>query len=142
MTETGFDLAADTLLRSSEGDPNSSPDEDPREAIREFLATPGLTDSPDCVQIGFLGDRPVAFLCAQVEAATGWSRIAYIGVAPEARGQGLGREVHLHGMAMLRHLGGTLYHGGTAADNAPMLALFRSNGCIESSRMQDWEWRG
>jgi GNAT superfamily N-acetyltransferase len=64
-----------------------------------------------------------------------------MGVVPEARGRGLGTWVHRHGFRMLRDQGGKLYHGGTAAVNAPMLRLFRAHGCKEAARMVEFEWR-
>jgi GNAT superfamily N-acetyltransferase len=142
MEELGLPFAASILLTSSKGDPHSSDDEDPVEAINEWLTDEVLTTSADCVQIGYVGAEPVAFICAQVRPSNGWSRIAYMGVVPQARGRGLGRWVHRHGFAMLRRQGGKLYHGGTAADNAPMLALFASHGCREFVRGTEWRWRG
>jgi len=141
MEETGTELAAEMLALCSIGDPHSSEEDDPTQAITEFLDDPALTSSPDCVQIGYLDERPVAFACAQVMPSSGWSRIAYMGLAPDVRGKGLGQWVHRHGFEMIRAQGGTLYHGGTAADNAPMLALFAAHGCAELARMTDWELR-
>lgn len=141
LEEIGLPFAAHLLQRCSIGDPHSSDSEAPIEAINEFLSDTELTTSPDCVQIGYLSDTPVAFICAQVMPKTGWSRIAYMGVVPEARGKGLGRWTHRHGFAMLRQQGGTLYHGGTSADNQPMQHLFLSHGCTEFRRMVEWERR-
>lgn len=141
MAEVGIDFAASMLARVGEGDPHGlQPGENPLDALRGYLAEPGLTSSPDCVQIGYLGDRPVAFVCAQMSPTTGWSRISYMGVIPEARGQGLGRFVHLHGLSMLRAQGGKTYHDGTAADNIAMLSLFERHGCREHERMSEWRW--
>lgn len=141
LEEVGLPFAAQMLQRCSIGDPHSAADEDPVEAIHEFLSDTELTTSPDCMQIGYLYDAPVAFICAQVMERNGWSRIAYMGVVPEARGQGLGRWTHRHGFAMLRQQGGKLYHGGTSGDNLPMQHLFLSHGCTEFQRMVEWERR-
>jgi hypothetical protein len=42
---------------------------------------------------------------------------------------------------MIRDQGGTLYHGGTATDNAGMLRLFEVHGCVEAERMLEFECR-
>jgi len=141
MAETGITLAAEILERANRGAPHGmTSDENPKTVLEGYLSELGLTNNPSCVQIGLLDGRPAAFVCAQVEASTGWSRIAYMGLVPEARGKGLGREVHLHGIQMLREQGGTLYHGGTARENTAMIHLFQTHGCIESAAMMEWEW--
>lgn len=140
--EAARDLAARMLARVAEGDPRGDEEnDDPVEAIAEFLAAPALTRGPGCLQVGYLDGKPVAFVCAQVQPSDGWSRITYMGVVPEARGRGLGTWVHRRGFRMLRDQGGKLYHGGTAAANAPMLRLFRAHGCKEADRMFEFEWR-
>jgi ribosomal protein S18 acetylase RimI-like enzyme len=142
LGDVGLDHVAETLARVAEGDPRGTEEhDDPRGSIAEILGAPDLTRGPDCVQVGYLGGKPVAFVSAQVQPSDGWARIAYIGVVPEARGRGLGAWVHRHGFRMLRDQGGKLYHGGTAATNAPMLRLFRAHGCKEAARMFEFEWR-
>ena len=92
------------------------------------------------MQVGFVDGREAAFVCAQVAAKDGWSRISYMGVVPDARGQGLGTWVQRRGFRLMRELGGTTYHGGTAADNAAMLRLFEKHGCEECARLREFEW--
>ena len=107
----------------------------------EMLANFGrMRDDPECFQIGSLEGEDVAFVCAQVAAKDGWSRIAYMGLVPAARGKGLGRWLHRHGFAMIKEQGGKLYHGGTAASNKAMLALFEAHGCREFKRMTEFDW--
>jgi GNAT superfamily N-acetyltransferase len=142
LAEVGFDMAAEMLARVAEGDPRGDAEnDDPRAEVAEFLAAPALTRGPECVQVGYVAGKPVAFVCAQVQPSDGWSRIAYMGVVPEARGKGLGAWVHRRGFRMIREQGGKLYQGGTAAANAPMLWLFRAHGCRETDRMLEFEWR-
>jgi len=141
LTEVGEELAAATLLAAAAGDPHGRDEQqDPRAALAEWLGAPELTTGPDCIQVGFLDDRAVAFVCAQVAPKDGWARISYMGIVPAARGRGLGTWVHRRGFRMLRDQGGTLYHGGTSAKNAGMLALFRKHGCKEVLRMLEFEW--
>ena len=142
LGEIGLDAAAKMMARTAKGDPTGrSEREEPRAALIEMLADPVLTDGPECVHVGFEGDRAVAFVLAQVLPKTGWSRIAYMGLIPAARGRGLGKWVHRHGFAMIRDQGGTLYHGGTATTNSAMLRLFQNHGCKEFERMFEFEWR-
>jgi len=142
VAEVGRDAAAETLARVAEGDPHGDNESDePHEAIAEFLGHPRLTHGPECVQVGYLDGRPVAFVCAQVDPKDGWARVSYMGVAPEVRGRGLGAWVHRRGFRMLRGQGGRHYHGGTSTRNAPMLRLFRAHGCRETGRMHELEWR-
>ena len=141
LDETGLDAAAAMLSRTAEGDPTGhSERESPREVLTEWLADPVLTDGPGCVHVGYEGDREVAFVCAQVLPKDGWSRIAYMGLVPAARGRGLGRWVHRHGFSMIREQGGTLYHGGTSTSNSAMVHLFQAHGCKEHERMFEFEW--
>lgn len=142
LDEAGRDVAAEMLARVAVGDPHSDPEnEDPHEAIADWLGAPALTHGPECVQVGYRDGAPVAFVCAQVRPDTGWARVSYLGVVPEARGQGLGAWVHRRGFRMLRDQGGKLYHGGTSTANAGMLRLFEKHGCVESDRMFQFERR-
>ena len=140
LAEVGEERAAAMLLAVAAGDPRGDEDEDPRAALAEWLGAPRLTNGPGCVQVGFLDDRAVAFVCAQVSPEDGWSRISYMGLVPDVRGRGLGTWVHRRGFRILREQGGKLYHGGTTAANAVMLRLFRKHGCEEVARMLEFEW--
>ena len=126
------------LDRVAVGDPGSSADEDAEEFIRGEFAAP---DSVARMEIGSCDGRDVAFVLAEVEPHDGWSTLSYFGVTPEARGRGLGVAAHRHGFAMLRAMGGKLYHGGCALDNEAMRRVFASNGCREFARMREWNLR-
>ncbi len=142
LDAVGLDAAAAVLGETAIGDPHGEAERsNPRGELVEWLADAVLTDGPECVQVGFEADRPVAFLCAQIWPENGWSRIAYMGVIPDARGRGLGTWVHRRGFRMIRDQGGTTYQGGTATDNAAMIHLFEAHGCEEVERMFEFEWR-
>lgn len=64
--------------------------------------------------------------------------IAWMGVLPDARGQGLGRALHRWGLCALQRLGATLYLDHTEVENAPMRAVFARNGCAEKRVL--WTW--
>ena len=135
----GESVAVETLRRAALGDPQGlAANETAGGALAEWLADPVLTTGPTCVHVGFQGGVPVAFVCAQIRPTSGWSRITYLGLVPEARRQGLGRWVHRHGFAMMKAQGGRAYHGGTSTDNAPMLALFRAHACRVTGAMTEW----
>lgn len=139
LDEVGFELAAHMLERVAHGDPHAVEEAaDAAEALRGFLTDRDLTCGPDCVHVGYLADRPVAFICAQIDSRDGWSRITYMGLVPAARGQGLGRELHRHGFAMLRAQGGRTYHGGTAGENLAMRRLFEAHGCQPFRHLAEW----
>lgn len=130
--------AAGTLERCAQGDRDWSLDDDFYQHLSGYLDDPSLNGGPDCVHLGSIGGHEAAIVVAQVRPATGWSRITYMGLAPELRGQGLGRWVHRHGFAMLKAQGGKTYVGGTLAGNLAMISLFRVNGCRETRRLEEW----
>ncbi|MGK5088899.1 GNAT family N-acetyltransferase [Bdellovibrionota bacterium FG-2] len=93
------------------------------------------------IKIAHIKHQPAALIIAQIESTTGWSRITYMGIMPEFRGQGLGKWVHRKGFNMMRKQGGTLYHGGTVVSNKGMIRLFQNHGCKEYRRMQEWVFK-
>jgi GNAT superfamily N-acetyltransferase len=141
MDRVGFEKAAHLLYEVSQGQPDADPNEDPVEALKRYLSEPGLTNTPACVHVGFFNGNPAAFVMAQVNRATGWSRITHMGLVPAFRSQGLGKWVHRHGFAMIRAQGGTLYHGGCSQENTVMISLFNRHGCKEVEKMHEWEWK-
>ena len=142
MPEVGEQVTAEIFGRAARGAPDWDEDrDDPAALIPLYLQEEGLTSDPACVQIGHLDGEPVAFVTAQVEASSGWSRITYMGLVEEARGKGLGKWVHRHGFELLRAQGGALYHGGTAMDNLAMRRLFEQHGCRPTAELDEWIWR-
>lgn len=136
-----LEKVAQVFNRVAIGDPDCRPEENKLELLEGYLQDPSLTKTADCIQVGLLDDSPVALVIAQVNPKTGWSRITYMGVDPEYRGHGLGKWVHRHGFEMMRAQGGKLYHGGTVATNCAMIHLFKTHGCLEYRRMQEWLWK-
>ncbi len=142
MNELGLETTAAIFGQAASGASDWDEEEDdPAELIGVYRTEPGLTNDASCFQVGFKDQAPVAFVAAQIEPATGWSRITYMGVVPEARGKGLGKWVHRRGFALMRQQGGTLYHGGTDAKNIPMQRLFENHGCKQVYDMVEWRWR-
>jgi hypothetical protein len=110
----------------------------PGDLLEAWLNDPALTSGADTVHLGVHWNRALAFCMAQVNGRTGWSRITYMGLHSDARGQRLSRWVHRHGFEMMRAQAGTHYAGGTAVTNGPMMHLFRTHGCREMRRLQVW----
>lgn len=128
-----------SCLRSvSEGAPDSEPSDNPLVYIQDWKKDPVLTHGPECIAVGRLGGKLCALVVAQINPKTGWSRISYMGLAPEFRGKGLGRWVHRHGFQMMKQQGGRLYHGGTVAENSPMIKLFEQHGAKLFCEMEEW----
>ena len=103
-----------------------------------IISDPILTCNLSGILLGFIKNIAVAYIHVQINPESGWSRITYLGIIPEFRKQGLGKFVHQHGFKMIKELGGTLYHGGTASTNKAMLSLFNRHNCTEYARMQEW----
>jgi hypothetical protein len=122
----------------TKGDPDHDPSEVPTEFISDFLLHPELTAGPQCISLGFIDGHFAALAVGQVEPASGWSRISYMGIVPAFRSRGLGIWVHRHGFDLMRRQQGIHYHGGTSAENFPMIRLFEKHGCDFYRRMQEW----
>jgi len=117
-------------------------DDDPNEFVKDILYNDELTHGSDCIHIGFLNESlPAAFVAAQIEKSSGWSRLSYVGLAPAFRQKKLGRWVHLHGFEMIKSQGGILYHGGTLKNNLPMRKLFLNHQCQLFCEMEEWHLR-
>lgn len=129
---------ADFIRAIALGDPDFDPAEDTLALLLDYLQDPDFDSGPDAVQLGSLGDRPVALLVAQVRERDGWGRITYMGLKEEARGLGLGRWVHAHGLACLQAMGATHYRGGTSSENIPMRRLFEASGFPGLGRLSCW----
>lgn len=126
------------MERASEGDPDASPEDDGFEALKSFLSNPMVTSGTECIHLGYLEDKPIAIVIAQVNLATKGAGITYMAMLPEFRNKGLGKWVHRHGFSMMRDQGGITYQGGTSEDNTPMLKLFSNHGCEINRRMEEW----
>lgn len=64
--------------------------------------------------------------------------LLYIGVLPERRGAGLGRELHQYGLQILAERGCTDYAGSTDLANVAMQRVFELNGCPVTH--QQWRY--
>lgn len=138
MAETGEDLVLNLLRDTSIGSPDAVDTSVGSAAIENLLDGKYGELDPRAVQIGYLRDEAVAILFCLATPEDGWSTITFIGILPSHRKRGLGVQVHRHGIATLRALGGTTYHDGTSETNEAMLHLFAKHGCLEYARMGEW----
>lgn len=122
------------------GDPDFDPAEDAEAVLQSYLCDAELTHGPDCFQVAHVQGAVAGLIVAQINPRDGWSRITYMGLLPQWRGQGLGKWLHRHGFAMMRAQGGRLYRGGTVQGNTAMEALFRQHGCVLQATLQEWHW--
>ena len=141
MADVGEKSVLHLIREASVNTPDGMDIEAGVSAIEGVLGGSYDTLDPRAAELGYLDGRAVAVLLTRVDVDTGWAGIQFLGIVPEVRGQGLGTVVHLHGIATMRDLGGTVYHDGTSETNAPMLRLFEKHGCIEHSRMEEWHWK-
>ncbi|MEM6929677.1 MAG: GNAT family N-acetyltransferase [Myxococcota bacterium] len=136
--------AARVLARCAVNSPDAlKPGELPAEAIAIMLTRAHRTHELErVIHLGrrVTDDVPVAFVCAQIDPADGWSTITMLALDPAVRGLGLGPELHRHGLAMLRAQGGRLYRGGTTSTNLPMRRCFAANGVPEVMRYREFTW--
>ncbi len=129
---------ANHLQLMATGDPGHDPSEDPLQFIQDFLVDPVLTAGLGCIHFGFINGQIAAMTVVQINPKSAWSRISYMGVAPEFRQQGLGKWVHRFSFAQMKREGGKLYHGGTAANNHAMIGLFKMHQCDLFQEMEEW----
>jgi ribosomal protein S18 acetylase RimI-like enzyme len=138
LSENTLTKLAEILSKAGEGDPDFSPDENPKEALKSYMSERDLTSGTQCIHIAKVSEKTAGIIVAQINPETGWSRITYMGLLPEFRGRGLGMWVHRHGFSMMKKQGGKLYHGGTLAQNVKMIHLFEKHGCEVYRNMQGW----
>jgi GNAT superfamily N-acetyltransferase len=127
------------LHHIAQGDPTYDPAESAIDFVRGWLSDSVLTCGLELIWIGHMKGTPAALVVVQINPTSGWSRISYMGVAPEYRGKGLGQWVHRKGFSALKQQGGVLYHGGTSAKNAAMLKLFERHKCPVYLKMEEWQ---
>jgi RimJ/RimL family protein N-acetyltransferase len=97
------------------------------------------------VHVGLRDGQPVAMVLLEVAPRrdnTPLLLIPWMGLAPAARGQGLGGEVHRHGFAMFRALTPVGdYYGGTLTGNLAMQRLFERHHCQPYQRLEEWVFK-
>ncbi|WP_158234666.1 GNAT family N-acetyltransferase [Lentibacillus sediminis] len=57
-------------------------------------------------------------------------RLFYFGVAPEARGRGVGSALHKITLKLLKKMGASYYVGSTDTHNTGMIKIFQKNDCV------------
>ena len=140
MADVGEECVLDLLRAASVGTPNGVTVEAGTSAVTDLLGGGYGALDPRTVQLGYLDGQRICVLLTRVDPDSGWSTFPFLGIVPKFRGHGLGEQIHAHGFATIRSLGGTLYHDGTSETNAAMVRLFEKHGCVEESQMEEWHW--
>ena len=131
LAERGQDAFVRLLLRASLGDPHhTSTRESAQDDFQELISAAGTAF--DATAWFTVADQQGDFgvVLPQLfpdDPTTG--TLFYLAVVPERRGQGRGRQLHSFGLGQLARRGATHYVGSADPANAPMLAIFRANGC-------------
>lgn len=136
--ESELARAADLLVRASEGDPASNPDDDALGFLRVLFEDKETVHVPERLQIGRCGNDPAALIALKTYPGDGWSSIYYLGVLPVFRGRGFGVAAMLQALRSLKAMGGRIYHDGTASGNAAARALFARFGRPPFRVMEEW----
>jgi ribosomal protein S18 acetylase RimI-like enzyme len=137
-SETELALAAGLFRQAAEGDPASHPGADALGFLKTLLEDEDTLVAPERVQIGTCKGVPAAVLALMAYPSDGWSTIYYLGVMPDFRGRGFGREAMLQGLRCLKAMGGKIYHDGTGSRNAGARALFARLGRPPFRIMEEW----
>lgn len=132
LDELGEEVFVGELLRASAGDPfHTSTAETAHDDFRELVEAAGDRFDPRCWYVASDADGVIGVVLPQPfpdDPSVG--TLLYLGVAPERRGQGLGRQLHWLGLSELSRRGARSYVGSTAPANAAMVAIFTANGCV------------
>jgi mycothiol synthase len=105
--------------------------------VEQIRGTIGQSDTADGVRIAMDGDRPAGYCWPRIQAnARGetWGRISMIGVDPDYKGRGLGKQLLLSGLAYLKGRGLEVGRLTVDADNTVARSLYRSVGFTERDR--------
>lgn len=122
------------MAEASEGDPfEDDADRDVEREFQDLVDHAGRSFDPSWWQIATLEDEAVGVVLPQAyPERPDEGTLFYVGVRPAFRGRGYGRVLHAAGLAFLSRHGVTKYMGSTDERNAPMIAVFRTNGCART----------
>jgi RimJ/RimL family protein N-acetyltransferase len=123
------------MAEASEGDPfEDSADRDVDREFQEMVDYAGKRFDPTWWTTADLGGETVGVVLPQ--AFPGYDdegTLFYVGVRPAFRGRGYGKTLHAGGLEFLSRRGVTKYMGSTDERNAPMIAVFKANGCVHTA---------
>ena len=120
------DRLTDIQNRSFTGSWGFSPNT--TEEIRHAL---GTGDAAEGICLAMDGERPAGYCWSRIQEngkGESWGRIGMVGVDPEYRGRGLGRDLLLAGLAYLRGKGLRLARLTVDSENTVACALYHSIG--------------
>ncbi|MEO7587410.1 MAG: GNAT family N-acetyltransferase [Arachnia sp.] len=133
LAQLGEEAFATRMLEASAGDPfDTSTPESALADLQELEEEAGATFDPSLWVLLSDASGEIGVVLPQVsDTDPNCGILSYLAVMPARRGHGLGHQLHQFGLQRLKELGAVNYRGSTDAENAPMLAIFRANGCTE-----------
>lgn len=112
---------------------------DPAEALDELLEeVSDATGAQASWHLARLEGRIVGLALGAVDPASSLGWLQYIGLAPAARGRGLGRALHAGALRRLAAAGARTYEDAVDLDRAAMRRVMLANGCTMGARAQVW----
>jgi ribosomal protein S18 acetylase RimI-like enzyme len=134
-------LVLETTLSRTHIDSQDCPELNGRLPARDVLLgyRAGGTFDPRRWFVGYLAGEPVAILLCNLLEADKWD-LAYLGLVPEVRGRGLGREIVLHGLLEAKAAGMLMAQITVDERNAPARALYRRAGFLPVDEKGVWLW--
>jgi len=136
LAEVGEDVFVPLLDAVAVGDPfEEGETKTTAERFAEEVQIAGEAFDPTWWLVAYLDGTPVGVTLPQryFDVPNQGTQL-YVGLLPEARGMGLGRELHAAGLAVLARHGVERYVGTTDVRNAPMARTFSANGCTVTKR--------
>lgn len=122
------------MAEASEGDPfEDSAERDVDREFQELVEYAGKRFDATWWMTAKLGRDTVGVVLPQVfPKRDDEGTLFYVGVRPGFRGRGYGKVLHAAGLEFLSRHGVAKYVGSTDERNAPMLSVFRANGCART----------
>lgn len=115
--------------------------DDPAAELAEMRAIEGASHDPSLWEIVLLDGEIIGIILGNrfpLDPKEG--TVTFIGTVQRARGRGLGKLLHARAMAKLAASGATAYLCSTDVCNAPMIALYRANGCETVGYRRQFVW--
>ncbi|WP_420176091.1 hypothetical protein [Luteococcus sp. OSA5] len=131
LDEMGAEAFGELMLRASHGDPfHTSTPESAAEDLRELIEAAGpALDPTEWFAVADAHGGVGVVLPQTFPDDPSAGTLFYLAFVPSRRGEGMGRALHRLGLSLLYRRGARRYVGSTDAANAPMIAIFGSNGC-------------
>lgn len=131
LAQLGRDGFAQRMLAAAHGDPfNPSTPDTAAADLQDLVDYAGEAFDPDAWYAVSDDEGPLGVVLPQLFTGDehDLGTLFYIGIVPERRGAGLGRQLHRWGLGELARRGARRYVGSTDDRNGAMAAIFAANG--------------